>query len=414
MIKDQEQTDPALDDAMAEAPPAVSDAPDMATDAEGATDEVGANDEYDQAQQSQPRQQSAMAAATQGQASHINDFDLTLSGIVDGDPVGLETFDLGYFKDGTPSISINGANVPIRMDQWMSLLTMREKTRAEVRQKVAFEKKRKDSVDAVSKLLKTVPLEPGLAELFSAQAQIDPARAIENMQRVYVALKTNGSRALKKDMTGQLQESRILPELQRIMTKRGKKQTTDANLNTVTVEVPSLVQENAERLLSSGDDSEQFAGFAIQQVANMYLSPELKTAHSEEQFGFFDRLATDGGAPFSQMGMYERMRAITSVQNTIWPNGAMIPKMDPPMDPTKIPEFRQYLTRLDEWAANNFGYSISTPAAINNAAVTLMARAAAQSPQSAPAAQPAARAPAPAAAPAHAPVPAAYPPENDI
>ena len=413
MIKDQEQTDPALDDAMAEAPPAVSDAPDMATDAEGATDEVGAGDEYDPSQTpTQPNQQSLIAAATKGQVSHYNDFDLTLSGIVDGDPVGLETFDLGYFKDGTPSISINGANVPIRMDQWMSLLTMREKTRAEVRQKVAFEKKRKDSVDAVSKLLKTVPLEPGLAELFSAQAQIDPARAIENMQRVYVALKTNGSRALKKDMTGQLQESRILPELQRIMTKRGKKQTTDANLNTVTVEVPSLVQENAERLLSSGDDSDQFAGFAIQQVANMYLSPELKTAHSEEQFGFFDRLATDGGAPFSQMGMYERMRAITSVQNTIWPNGAMIPKMDPPTDPTKIPEFRQYLTRLDEWAANNFGYSVSTPAAINNAAVTLMARAAARSPQSAPAAQPAARAPAPAAAPA--PAPAAYPPENDI
>lgn len=412
MIKDQEQTDPALDDPMAEAPPAVSDAPDMATDAEGATDEVGAGDEYDPAQQLQPRQQSAMAAATQGQASHINDFDLTLSGIVDGDPVGLETFDLGYFKDGTPSISINGANIPIRMEQWMSLLTMREKTRAEVRQKVAFEKTRKDSVDKVSKLLKTVPLEPGLAELFAAQAQIDPARAIENMQRVYVALKTNGSRALKKDMTGQLQESRILPELQRIMTKRGKKQTTDANLNTVTVEVPSLVQENAERLLSSGDDSDQFAGFAIQQVANMYLSPELKTAHSEEQFGFFDRLATDGGAPFSQMGMYERMRAITSVQNTIWPNGAMIPKMDPPTDPTKIPEFRQYLTRLDEWAANNFGYSVSTPAAINNAAVTLMARAAARSPQSTPVAQPAARSPAPAAAPA--PAPAAYPPENDI
>jgi hypothetical protein len=301
------------------------------------------------------------------------------------------------------------------MDQWMSLLTMREKTRAEVRQKVAFEKKRKDSVDAVSKLLKTVPLEPGLAELFSAQAQIDPARAIENMQRVYVALKTNGSRTLKKDMTGQLQESRILPELQRIMTKRGKRQTTDANLNTVTVEIPSLVQENAERLLSSGDDSDQFAGFAIQQVANMYLSPELKTAHSEEQFGFFDRLATDGGAPFSQMGMYERMRAITSVQNTIWPNGAMIPKMDPPTDPAKIPEFRQYLTRLDEWAANNFGYSISTPAAINNAAVTLMARAVAQSPQAAPAARPAASAaPAPAAASAPAPAPAAYPPENDI
>jgi hypothetical protein len=413
MIKDQEQTDPALDDAMAEAPPAVSDAPDMATDAEGATDEVGAGDEYDPSQTpTQPNQQSLIAAATKGQVSHYNDFDLTLSGIVDGDPVGLETFDLGYFKDGTPSISINGANVPIRMDQWMSLLTMREKTRAEVRQKVAFEKKRKDSVDAVSKLLKTVPLEPGLAELFSAQAQIDPARAIENMQRVYVALKTNGSRALKKDMTGQLQESRILPELQRIMTKRGKKQTTDANLNTVTVEVPSLVQENAERLLSSADDNDQFAGFAIQQVANMYLSPELKTAHSEEQFGFFDRLATDGGAPFSQMGMYERMRAITSVQNTIWPNGAMIPKMDPPTDPTKIPEFRQYLTRLDEWAANNFGYSVSTPAAINNAAVTLMARAAARSPQSAPAAQPAARAPAPAAAPA--PAPAAYPPENDI
>ena len=58
--------------------------------------------------------QKSIAEAAQGRASEVNDFMLTLSGITDGDPVGMETFDLGFFEDGTPSISINGANVPIR------------------------------------------------------------------------------------------------------------------------------------------------------------------------------------------------------------------------------------------------------------------------------------------------------------
>ena len=57
-----------------------------------------------------------------GQASDVNDAFLSMNGVVNGDPIGLETFDLGFSEDGTPAITINGANIPVQHNQWMALL----------------------------------------------------------------------------------------------------------------------------------------------------------------------------------------------------------------------------------------------------------------------------------------------------
>jgi len=93
-----------------------------------------------------------LAKDSKGRASNVNDFDLTMSGIVDGDPVGMETFDLGFFEDGTPAIKINGADVPIRHDQWMALLTQRNRTREQVKQQMMFDIERDRAKQGIQRI----------------------------------------------------------------------------------------------------------------------------------------------------------------------------------------------------------------------------------------------------------------------
>ena len=92
-----------------------------------------------------------------GQAREVNDLPLTLSGISDGDPVGMETFDLGFFEDGTPAVVINGANVPIQQSQWMALLTMRNKTREEIKSQMQFEAAKQKAKTTISAIIKSAP-----------------------------------------------------------------------------------------------------------------------------------------------------------------------------------------------------------------------------------------------------------------
>jgi len=134
-------------------------------------------------------------ASLYGRAAQGNtDIMLSMSGITDGDPVGMETFDLGFFEDGTPAIVINGASIPIEHAQWMSILTMRNKTRAEIKAQMEFENLRQKTKASIGRILAAAPNVPKpLAESMMAAADIDPQFALNEVNQLLVSMsKDNG------------------------------------------------------------------------------------------------------------------------------------------------------------------------------------------------------------------------------
>lgn len=332
-----------------------------------------------------------LGSSTKGRASHINDFDLTMSGIVDGDPVGMETFDLGYFKDGTPSITINGAHVPIRADQWMALLSMREKTRTEIKQRAEFESAKSKAKSSVSKVIRAFPSLPsGMAELFMAQADIDPVSALNNLQSLYMDMQTGRGKDKMSDMHAQLTAAKRDPAMAALTSKRGKKtvyQTaTDSKGNQVQynpqeVDVPSVAEEQSNRYANAASPSEETRATAnaFLHIKSMFIDPNIRKARAGQQYGIFDRITMDESDPVGPMSIFEMLRNLAKNGEGAFPTQiGMVPPpvfigdrkkgvgSFQPTDPRAVKAYRDYLIDLDRWAANAFpGYDLSSPQSID-------------------------------------------------
>lgn len=323
-----------------------------------------------------------IAQSAKGRASHINDFDLTMQGIADGDPVGLETFDLGFFEDGTPAITINGANVPIRQDQWMSLLNARAKTRDEMSRRLEFAKQKARAVDSVSRITRAMQLNPGMAELFMAQAQIDPEMAMSNLNKLYVSMQTGKSKNLETDIAAQLTSAKIAPSWKHLTGDRGTidVETTDPYGNTVTEKkrLGSITEEKARTLMAGSTKDEQLAGLAFSRPGDVFIDPNFRKAYPGQRIGIFDKIAHMEQDRYGPMSLFERMKVMAKHGNGVWPE--QIDIVNPPMvgttkgQPTRFQfgapadDFMNYLQRLDQFYANIGGWDLSTPESLQQVA----------------------------------------------
>jgi len=313
------------------------------------------------------------ASVMQGRASDINDFDLTMAGIYAGDPVGMETFNLGFYEDGTPAIVINGAPVPIGMEQWATMAEMRQRTRQEVRQLVQFNDARRTAKTAVDKVVKAVPnLPSGLGELLMATADVDPQFALQQLNEVFVNNKRDGNRTQIGELAALNMKRAVDNTLGSLTQRRGKKMVPkDPNSKSpikemIEVDVPSAMDERIQKLRETPSRENNVTSFAISDLANMMPSPELTMMTGGGRQSVFQRMAMEGNDSSIGGSMFSKVQHLAAY-------GQLFPESIPLMDVPRIEEasdqsirnFRKYLRALDMWAVRFLHYQPSTDEEIN-------------------------------------------------
>jgi hypothetical protein len=313
------------------------------------------------------------ASVMQGRASDINDFDLTMAGIYAGDPVGMETFNLGFYEDGTPAIVINGAPVPIGMEQWATMAEMRQRTRQEVRQRVQFNDARRTAKTAVDKVVKAVPnLPSGLGELLMATADVDPQFALQQLNEVFVNNKRDGNRTQIGELAALNMKRAVDNTLGSLTQRRGKKMVPkDPNSKSpikemIEVDVPSVMDERIQKLRETPSRENNVTSFAISDLANMMPSPELTMMTGGGRQSVFQRMAMEGNDSSIGGSMFSKVQHLAAY-------GQLFPESIPLMDVPRIEEasdqsirnFRKYLRALDMWAVRFLHYQPSTDEEIN-------------------------------------------------
>lgn len=313
-----------------------------------------------------------MRDSAKGQASEINDFDLTMSGIAYGDPIGMETFDLGFFDDGTPAIVINGANVPIRHDQWMALMNMRNKTRDEVRARMEYQAQLRKANDAISKVKASVNLPQGMAPIFEAYAQIDPPGAMKYLTDVYRSMQATGGSDLMGKMRSDIQKVENENAIGFLLRPQGKQSierppTYPGGPPTIeTVFTPSIRDQRVAALSKSQNSHDQITAHAYMTIEDFLLDPTYRQANPTARIGVFDRIARQPDR-FSQMSMFSRLQHLAAYNQE--PGWAKIPIVQPPVmmattawigaSVAQQARYLDYLQRLDQWAASVFRYDQS-------------------------------------------------------
>lgn len=306
---------------------------------------------------------------SKGRASNVNDFDLTMSGIVDGDPVGMETFDLGFFEDGTPAIKINGADVPIRHDQWMALLTMRNRTREQVKQQMMFEVERDRAKQGIQRILASAPsVPPQLGNLLMTIADTDPGLAMRETSDLLASMAKDNGRSQSNRLGSLLQDSAVSSV--ESMLESTVYEPNPAGYGDPIRTTP--IQKRVSELSKDPDQRKKVSAYALQNYRSLMppkgfkASPEI----NGQPVGFLDITAMQGAdiGPLSQFDMLRHLAAYSG----IWPES--VSWQDPPafnpnaqvkVNPAEVTKFREYLTRLDAWASRALKWDYSSPESID-------------------------------------------------
>lgn len=310
------------------------------------------------------------------------DFMETVRGISDGDPVGMEMFDLGFFEDGTPAITINGANIPIRHEQWMTLLTQRNKMRSELEERFRFQVEVAKGRESIEKIIASgITLPQGAGPLLLAQNEVDPPRALDNAARMYLAVSSGNGNKFVGEIGGEMQEYRNRMSFSWLMDKPPSRKETRPNpynpaAAPIEVDVPgvSIRDANIQRLKQSNTTASNTTMLAYQRLEDFALDPNIRRAYPNMQVGVFDRIALMESDKYSPMSLWSRLQHIAAYNGGEF--GAQIPIQYPiPMaansaetmalDAAARAQYRDYLVQLDRFAAASFGYDPSTPQAID-------------------------------------------------
>lgn len=312
-----------------------------------------------------------IAKDAKGRASHVNDFDLTMSGIVDGDPVGMETFDLGFFEDGTPAIEINGAPVPIRHEQWMALLTQRNKTRDQMKQQMIFEKARDDAKIGIQRILAAAPnVPPQLGNLLMTIADMNPELAMQETSDLLASMSKDNGRTQSAKLASMLQDSAISSVQNFLDAEIMVKDRPESPISEM--RKTTAVREKSSELQKKGDKRSQMTAYALSNYRALMPPPGMKATPevAGQPVGFIDMSVMNGGdiGPLSQFDMLRHLAAYSG----LWPES--VEWMDPPqfnpnaqvkVNPADVQKFREYLLRLDSWASRALKWDMSSPQAID-------------------------------------------------
>lgn len=325
-----------------------------------------------------------MAKDSHGRAREVNDFGLTVRGIADGDPVGMETFDLGFFEDGTPAIVINGANVPIRHEQWMSLLTQRNKMRSELKQRAQFETEKQMAVSGINRILAAAPsVPPHLGELLLMLAQVDPAAAMQEMSQLLVSMSRDNGRTQISKLGAILQDSAVNADKHRLSREIEIPEMDDQGYETGRTRKSTASAEKYRELMSAGNDPrKRKTAFAIGYLEALFPPNGLKAdpAVAGGNVGFFDMVAREGGdtGDLSKFDMLKHLAAFSG----LW-GDAKVDWQDPPttlggfsgprtiggvdwmMAPDDWKRYRKYIGDLDNWASKALHWDRSDPKVID-------------------------------------------------
>lgn len=317
-----------------------------------------------------------------GQASDVNDAFLSMNGIVNGDPIGMETFDLGFFEDGTPAITINGANIPIQHNQWMALLTQRQKSRSEMKARAQFEVQRQKAKTGITKILASAPsIPPQLGQLLMTIADLDPATAMQETQQLLVSMsKDNGRQQISK-LSTMIQDNAVASELSRL-TREVETQIGEDAAGTPIMGKTSPVRSRASDLSKDRDPRKRKTAYAISNIDSMFPPKGMKADPSVngKPIGIFDIMVGLDGGDTSELSRFELLRNLAAYSN-LWPSkvdwvdaptnmgGFVGPNTSGPIDmmsaPQSYAQFRNYLLELDQWASSALKWDRSDPRAID-------------------------------------------------
>jgi len=317
-----------------------------------------------------------------GQASDVNDAFLSMNGIVNGDPIGMETFDLGFFEDGTPAITINGANIPIQHNQWMALLTQRQKSRSEMKARAQFEVQRQKAKTGITKILASAPsVPPQLGQLLLTIADMDPATAMRETQQLLVSMsKDNGRQQIGK-LSTMLQDQGVAAEVSRL-TREMEMQIGETEFGDPIMGKTSPARSRAAELAKDSDPRKRKTAYAISNIDSMFPPKGMKADPSVngKPIGIFDIMVGLDGGDTSELSRFELLRNLAAYSD-LWPSkvdwvdaptnmgGFMGPNTGGPIDMMSAPQsyarFRNYLLELDQWASSALKWDRSDPRAID-------------------------------------------------
>ena len=324
--------------------------------------------------------------ALRGRASDVNDFSLTMSGIADGDPVGMETFDLGFFEDGTPSITINGANVPIRHEQWMALLTQRNRTRGEIKARMEFEFQRRKAKDGINRILASAPsVPPQLGEMLLTIADINPGVALQETQQLLVSMAQDNGRTQIGKLSTMIQDTAVATEQQRLdspieepvmETHNGKQFPMYDNNGKPVVRTTSPIRKRIEQLSADPKDKKkQKTAYALSNLNALFPPKGMKSdpAVGGKTVGAFELMLAADGGDTGELSRFDLLRHLAAYSGDLWPSS--VEWMDTPVssnfvpgrpaDPNEVARFREYMMRLDEWASKALKWDRSDPRVID-------------------------------------------------
>jgi len=323
-------------------------------------------------------QQSAQGIASErdlrGRASDVNDFTLTMRGISDGDPVGMETFDLGFFEDGTPAITINGANVPIRHEQWMALLTQRNKTRSEIRMRMEFEHDKRKAKDGISRILASAPsVPPQLGQLLMTIADLDPGAAMQETKQLLVSMSKDNGREQIGRLSTLVQDNAVGVEMSRLNREFEMQIGTD-EMGDPVMGKSSAARQRSEALAKDKDPRKRKTAYAISNIDAMFPPKGMKSDPSVngKPIGLFDMMLGMDGGDTSDLSRFDLLRHLAAYSD-LWPT--KVDWMDTPVysdfvpgrpvNPNEVAKFRNYLLELDQWASTALKWDRSDPRAID-------------------------------------------------
>ena len=322
----------------------------------------------------------AIESAVKGRAPDIGDPFLAMRGIIEGDPVGMETFDLGFFDDGTPAININGGAIPVDKSMWMALLNARVATRDEMDRRMEHAMKVQRTSDLVDKTLRANPnVNADTREALIGLTNDYPDFVAEQLFRLSANMAYDGGKrqgnelqALRMDTLGQATASRILGQRIRPVDINNPQEREMAILTRATeIPMPSVRDEAVAKAMATGKSSHAAALGTLEFFAGGGDKRRSRAGRGLQTTGLFDITLEADGNGGENPTIWWAMQ-IASDRN-LWGDQAV----DIPINVSKPEDVMQYMSRLQSLFAMNFGYgpsdAMSTQSAFNWIAQKLQA-----------------------------------------
>jgi len=302
-----------------------------------------------------------LADAAEGMISDEGDIESVMDGVKDGDPVGLESYDLGFAGDGTP-VLIFGKDkktvVPVGKDMWMALMSQRKQMRAEIRDRAMFAAEVAKAKEAFAKIRAAVPsLKGPVGDAIDALIEMDPRAGTVAYQRALMGMESDGGKAVHADVRSDMQKRVNEQKLGWLLRAKGKQAVPNPQGfgPPIMQDTPSIRDEQIEAAKRSKRSDADVGILAWQRIDEMVLDPAFRRMNPNGNFGFVETHLMTGRDVVSNMSALSRLEFLA--ESGVW--GEAVRRMPVPTDVNDAKgkaDYLRYLQALDGWAAEAFGW----------------------------------------------------------